>query len=209
MKKEQPLGDFLLSDIGRNLWDSDEVRLMLDREVVFVLKMNSTVELDKINLINKESEFTIEIEKYIVEDYKEIEGINYIFIKEKNVGFKNTNPGVIIDIKTGDTPKYEESFQIKNYLKIKQNEVLGIIEPICHAFGIYYFDYEIDEHNQETLVLEKQKINCSMNSYKAIIEEVLGYIIVKKYRRYLDEELKDKLYKVIQRSWHKNEKEGE
>ena len=122
-----------------------------------------------------------------------LEGITIIVVKDDKVETKHItkeNPG-------------NEKEQLKAYLEFKANEVMRIIEPICNAFEIYYFDYDIAPNNEETLIIENQKIACSMNSYEAIVEEVLGYIIVKKYNRYLPEELKKELYARIQRSWYK------
>jgi hypothetical protein len=79
---EISLVKFLETEEGHNLWDSQEVRLVLKKETVFVLKMNHYIELDELKLI-KLSVFTKEVEKYIVEDFLTIDETNYIFIKEK------------------------------------------------------------------------------------------------------------------------------
>lgn len=68
-------------------------------------------------------------------------------------------------------------------LKKKRKEVLKAIKPICETFNLEY-DYIIKETGQtETLVLNGQKIGCSWNSIEAIINEIIGYIFVKRYCR--------------------------
>lgn len=79
---EISLTKFLETEEGHRLWDSQEVRLVLKKETVFVLKMNYYIELDKLKLI-KQSEFTKQVDKYVVEDFLTIDEVNYIFIKEK------------------------------------------------------------------------------------------------------------------------------
>ncbi len=67
------------------------------------------------------------------------------------------------------------------YLEEKRKEVLEAIKPICEAFKLNY-DYIIKEEGQrETLVLNGQKIGCSMNSIYATKNEVIGYIFAKIY----------------------------
>lgn len=66
-------------------------------------------------------------------------------------------------------------------LNIKRTEVIKEIKPICEAFNIKY-DYIVKENGQiETLVLDGQKIGCSMNSIYAIKNEIIGYIFAKIY----------------------------
>ncbi|MCI8587573.1 MAG: hypothetical protein HFJ49_03050 [Clostridia bacterium] len=68
-------------------------------------------------------------------------------------------------------------------LNIKRTEVIKTIKPICEAFNIEY-DYIVKETGQtETLVLNGQKIGCSMNSIYAIKNEIIGYIFAKIYCR--------------------------
>ena len=80
---EISLTKFLETEEGHRLWDSQEVRLVLKKETVFILKMNCYVELDKLKLI-KQSELTKQTDKYVVENFLTIDEVNYIFIKEKN-----------------------------------------------------------------------------------------------------------------------------
>jgi hypothetical protein len=82
INEEIKLVDFVETEEGHRLWDSQEVRLVLKKETVFILKMNHYVELDELKLI-KQSEFTKQVDKYIVEDFLTIDEVNYIFIKEK------------------------------------------------------------------------------------------------------------------------------
>ena len=66
-------------------------------------------------------------------------------------------------------------------LESKRLEVLKAIKPICEAFNLEY-DYLIKtDGRQETLVLNGQKIGCSFNSIEATINEVIGYVFVKRY----------------------------
>jgi hypothetical protein len=82
INEEIKLVDFVETEEGHRLWDSQEVKLVLKKETVFILKMNHYVELDELKLI-KQSEFTKQVDKYIVEDFLTIDEVNYIFIKEK------------------------------------------------------------------------------------------------------------------------------
>lgn len=67
------------------------------------------------------------------------------------------------------------------YLKEKRKEVLKEIKQICEAFNLEY-DYIVKEEGQtETLVLNGQKIGCSMNSIYAIKNEIIGYIFATIY----------------------------
>ena len=73
------------------------------------------------------------------------------------------------------------------YLQEKRIEVLSEIKPICEAFGIDDYDYEIKESGQtETLIIYGQGIGCSSNSISAVVQELTGYIFLMKWReRYL------------------------
>ena len=64
----------------------------------------------------------------------------------------------------------------------KREEVLEAITPICKVFGIKVFDYIIDG-NCEILKLYNTQIGCSCNSVSAVVDELIGYIFVKKYCR--------------------------
>lgn len=68
------------------------------------------------------------------------------------------------------------------YLENKRLQILDLIQPMCSAFSIKYYDYVIDKKTlSETLILDNQKIGCSCNSLSAVVEEVIGYIFVKIY----------------------------
>ena len=68
------------------------------------------------------------------------------------------------------------------YLEEKRLKVLAEIKPICEAFAITDYDYEInDDMYTEVLRLNNTKINCSINSISAIIDEVIGYLFINYY----------------------------
>ena len=66
----------------------------------------------------------------------------------------------------------------------KRTEVLQAIKPICEAFKITDYDYIVD-HSQgiERLIINETEIGCSCNSISAVIDELIGYIFIKKYCR--------------------------
>ena len=65
----------------------------------------------------------------------------------------------------------------------KRESVLSAIKPICEVFGIVDYDYIIDERGKERLKLNDTYIGCDGNSVSAVIDELIGYIIIKKYCR--------------------------
>ena len=66
----------------------------------------------------------------------------------------------------------------------KREEVLQAIKPICDAFGIEDYDYVVvPEHHIERLVIDGTHIGCSCNSVSATIDEIIGYIFIKRYCR--------------------------
>lgn len=70
------------------------------------------------------------------------------------------------------------------YLEEKRKEVLEAIKPICEVFGIKEYDYLIQETGRtESLFLNGTKIACSGNSISAIVDELIGYIFVKRWTR--------------------------
>jgi hypothetical protein len=74
------------------------------------------------------------------------------------------------------------------YLTEKRLEVLKEIKPICEAFKITDYDYEVDiEKGSEHLRIYSTKIGCSSNSTSAIVDELIGYIFIKVWckNRYL------------------------
>lgn len=71
-----------------------------------------------------------------------------------------------------------------NYLAEKRLEVLAEIKPICEAFGIKEYDYEVDiEARTERLRIYDTKIGCSCNSISAVKNELIGYIFLNTWCR--------------------------
>lgn len=62
----------------------------------------------------------------------------------------------------------------------KRIEVIEKIKPICSAFEINDYDYIIDG-NREYLKLDDTLICCDWNSISAIIDELIGYLFVKRF----------------------------
>jgi len=86
-------------------------------------------------------------------------------------------------------------------LNLKKTEVIKEIKPICEAFNIEY-DYIVKETRQtETLVLDGQKIGCSMNSIYAIKNEIIGYIFAKIYCKDKWWHFKPHTLKYIKQYW--------
>lgn len=68
-------------------------------------------------------------------------------------------------------------------LEAKRIEVLEAIKPICEAFKIKDYDYEVKDTGQtETLRIGKTRIGCSCNSISAVIDELVGYIFIIRWR---------------------------
>ena len=75
-----------------------------------------------------------------------------------------------------------------NELESKRKEVLEAIKPICDVFGIKDYDYIIKKTGQrETLRLNDTLICCDCNSISAVVDELIGYIFIKKWckKRYI------------------------
>ena len=69
------------------------------------------------------------------------------------------------------------------YLQQKRLEVLEAIKPICEAFGIKDYDYEINETAPtEALRIYDTRIGCASNSTSATIEELVGWIFIRTWR---------------------------
>ena len=69
-------------------------------------------------------------------------------------------------------------------LNKKRAEVLSEIEPIMKAFNIKDYDYIVKDTGQtETLRIYDTYIGCSCNSVSAVIDEIIGYLFVKKFCR--------------------------
>lgn len=70
------------------------------------------------------------------------------------------------------------------YLKEKRVSVLQRIEPICKAFGIEDYDYEISETEpREILRIGGDRIVCSCNSVSAVVDELIGWIFIRVWCR--------------------------
>lgn len=67
------------------------------------------------------------------------------------------------------------------YLIKKRLEVLEAIKPICDAFNIKDYDYEIKD-NHEILRIYNTKIGCDSNSIYAIKKELVGYLFICYYK---------------------------
>lgn len=92
---------------------------------------------------------------------------------------------------------------LEEYLNEKQSEVLKVIKPICEAFGIKNYDYIINaELYSEILKLDNTYIGCRGNSIDAIINELLGYIIIE---RNIDlGTFENQTIKYLKRHWEKD-----
>lgn len=92
------------------------------------------------------------------------------------------------------------------YLKMKRIEVLNHIKPICEAFGIADYDYEVYESGQrELLRIGETRIGCSSNSLSATVEELVGYIFIKTWRNRSIGAFNTQAKNVIKRYWCKVE----
>jgi hypothetical protein len=70
----------------------------------------------------------------------------------------------------------------EDYLIEKRLEILDVIKPICEAFKITNYDYEVDEEKGiELLRLNDTRIGCSCNSVSAVVDELVGYIFIKRW----------------------------
>lgn len=93
----------------------------------------------------------------------------------------------------------------KKYLIEKRMEVLNVIKPICDAFEITDYDYEVDtEKGTEILRIYNVRIGCSYNSVLAVKNELIGFIFLRTWCRYrslgaFDTQCKN----VIKRYWIK------
>ena len=92
------------------------------------------------------------------------------------------------------------------YLESKRIDVLEAIKPMCEAFNITDYDYEIKKTGQtETLRLNNTRIGCSSNSISAIIDELIGYIFITIYCHQKDlGHFSTQTKNVIRRYWLKD-----
>jgi len=78
---KQTLPEFLSTPLGTMMWDSQDVKLVLDRKVVFHLQSNDEVKLDTLKLID-EDEFSPVAKSLQVIGYTTIEDVEFIFVKK-------------------------------------------------------------------------------------------------------------------------------
>lgn len=72
----------------------------------------------------------------------------------------------------------------REYLIKKRVEALEAIKPICEAFKISDYDYEVDiEKGTEILRIYETKIGCSFNSISAVRDELIGFIFLRTWCR--------------------------
>lgn len=90
-------------------------------------------------------------------------------------------------------------------MKDKREQVLEAIKPICEVFKIEEYDYWIDEERGiERLVVQGTEIGCSCNSISAVIDELIGYIFVRRWTRNRSlGAFQPQVLKVIKRYWIK------
>ena len=67
-----------------------------------------------------------------------------------------------------------------DYYEKKRETVLETIRPICEAFEINDYDYVITDNGgpymKETLVVEGERLACSLNSIAATVRTLVTYI---------------------------------
>ena len=64
-----------------------------------------------------------------------------------------------------------------DYYEKKRETVLETIKPICEAFEITDYDYEIKDNGQlEMLWVEGTGIDCTRNSIAATVRTLVNYI---------------------------------
>ena len=89
-------------------------------------------------------------------------------------------------------------------LEAKRIEVLEAIKPICEAFKINDYDYEVkDSGRRETLRIGNTRIGCSCNSISAVIQELVGYIFIMTWRQRNMGAFENQTKSVIKRYWIK------
>lgn len=71
---------------------------------------------------------------------------------------------------------------MKEMLCAKRIEILEAIKPYCDVFGIEDYDYIINaDTGSEKLKLNDTYIGCTGNSTLAVIDEIIGYVFVKRF----------------------------
>jgi len=93
-------------------------------------------------------------------------------------------------------------------LEMKRIEVLEAIKPICEAFKIEDYDYEVNETGQgEILRIKETRIGCSCNSIRAVVDELVGYIFIARWKDRNMGAFGKQTRNVIRRYWIKEEEE--
>lgn len=91
-------------------------------------------------------------------------------------------------------------------LKEKRLEILEAIKPICEAYGIDDYDYEIDSYGQrEVLRIGDTHIGCSGNSIHAVKQELTGYIFISMWKDRNLGAFSLQVKKMIKRYWIEEE----
>ena len=67
------------------------------------------------------------------------------------------------------------------YYSDKVRQISEKIEPICKAFNINDYGYEVEENCNEYLVLDGTKIGCTGNSVSAVVDELIAYVFITRY----------------------------
>lgn len=98
--------------------------------------------------------------------------------------------------------------QDMKHLEEKRLEVLEEIKPICEAFAITDYDYEVyTEGQREVLRIYDTRIGCSCNSMRAIKDELIGWIFVNTFVKHRGlGAFKYQTLNYIKRYWIKEEK---
>lgn len=69
------------------------------------------------------------------------------------------------------------------YYADKIRQISEEIAPICKAFNINDYGYEVEESGNEYLVLNGTKIGCTGNSISAVVDELIAYVFITRYCR--------------------------
>lgn len=71
----------------------------------------------------------------------------------------------------------------QKYLEEKRTEVLRMVAPICEAFGIKDYDYDLSNKDERLVLNNEVSIGCKATSLERIKTELVGYIFVCHYKR--------------------------
>lgn len=76
------LTEFLKTDIGHDMWDSHELRLVKDNINIFILYDNEIVAIDTLNLTNQDNKFNPIVDALMVTGIETIGEANIFYVKE-------------------------------------------------------------------------------------------------------------------------------